>query len=192
MTGYTLSPDFPVSPGAYQTIFGGNGNAFVSILNTLAPPGMGQGLPYSTYFGGSGGEVAYDLHQDSAGRLYFGGYTLSPNLPVTANALAPSSVGGSIDGFVAVLDHRRVPSARMRWCIRAILTGPGMQVVYGVDVDTSGRLCDRYHHLRRVSERQTSQHFRSEDQRVRDAVHAAIIRHRRSRPPSFRDRPHDQ
>ena len=138
MTGYTLSPDFPVTPGAYQTTFGGNGNAFISILNPLAPPGLGEGLTYSTYFGGSGGEVAYDLRQNAAGLLYFGGYTLSPNFPVTPNALAPSSVGGSIDGFVAVLDPSQGPFSPNALVYSSYLTGPGMQVVYGVDVDSSG------------------------------------------------------
>lgn len=140
MTGYTLSPDFPTSVGAYQTAFGGNGNAFVSILNTAAPPGLGEGLVYSTYFGGSGGEVSYDLHQDSAGRLYFGGYTISPNFPVTANAMYPASVGNSIDGFVAVIDPSQPPFSSQQLVYSSYITGPGIQVVYGVDVDQTGAI----------------------------------------------------
>jgi hypothetical protein len=140
MTGYTVSSDFPTTVGAYQTAFGGNGNAFVSIINTAAPAGLGAGLVYSTYFGGSGGEVSYDLHQDPAGRLYFGGYTISPNFPVTANAMYPSSVGNSVDGFVAVLDPSQPPFSPQQLVYSSYLTGQGTQVVYGVDVDQTGAI----------------------------------------------------
>jgi hypothetical protein len=140
MTGYTVSPDFPVTPGAYQTTYGGNGNAFISVLNTTAPPGLGQGLVYSTFFGGSVGEVAYDLRQDSAGRFYIAGYTMSPDYPVTANALYPTSVGNSIDGFVAVIDPSQPPFSSRALVYSSYLTGPGMQILYGVDVDQNGAI----------------------------------------------------
>jgi len=140
MTGYTVSPDFPTTVGAYQTAFGGNGNAFVSVLNPAAPVGLGEGLVYSTYFGGNGGEVSYDLHQDANGLLYFGGYTLSPNFPVTSNAMYPSSVGNSIDGFVAVLDPSQPPFSSHQLVYSSYVTGPGTQVVYGVDVDQTGAI----------------------------------------------------
>jgi hypothetical protein len=125
-----------VTQGAYQTVFGGNGNAFISVLNTAAA--TGQGLVYSTYFGGSGGEVAYDLRQDSAGRFYIGGYTLSPDLPVTGNAMYGSSAGGSVDGFVAVIDPTQPPFSPHALVYSTYITGPGLQVVYGVDVDQKG------------------------------------------------------
>jgi len=137
-TGYTLSPDFPVTFGAYQTSFGGIANAYISVLNTNAQPL--EGLNYSTYFGGSGGEVAYDLKQDSLGRLYFGGYTLSPNLPVTSNAMYASSVSGLIDGFVAILDPNQPLFSPKALVYSSYLTGTGTQSVYGVDVDTQGNI----------------------------------------------------
>ncbi len=140
MTGYTLSSDFPTTVGAYQTTFGGNGNAYLSVLNPNAPAGLNQGIVYSTYFGGAGGEVSYDLHQDSAGRFYFGGYTLSPNFPVTSNAMYPNSVGNSIDGFVAVLDTSQGPFSPNQLVYSSYITGPGMQVIYGVDVDQTGTI----------------------------------------------------
>src|SRR5262249_46060157 len=89
LTGYTMSPDFPVTQNAWQPMIGDSGlgvasNAFLTILDPSAPPG--RSLVYSTYFGGSGGEVAYDLRRDSSGKYYLCGYTLSTNLPVTGNA----------------------------------------------------------------------------------------------------------
>jgi hypothetical protein len=128
LAGLTLSADFPVTQNAYQTKFGGNGNAFVSILNLSRGP---SGLVYSTYFGGTGGEAAYDMRLDAFGRYYFGGYTLSSDLPVTPDALNPTSASGNIDGFIAVLD----PSAGLGGLVySSYITGPGLQTVYGIDV----------------------------------------------------------
>ena len=58
VTGYTLSANFPVTPGAYQTSFGGDPypDAFVAKLSA-----DGAGLVYSTYLGGSGYELALAL-----------------------------------------------------------------------------------------------------------------------------------
>ena len=129
LTGYTLSPDFPITQNAFQPGFGGNGNAFLTILDlTKSGP---KGLAYSSFYGGNGGEVAYDLRLDSYGRYYLGGYTLSPNLPVTSDALNPASAGAGIDGFVAVIN----PSIGTQGLVYAsYVTSPGNQTVYGVDV----------------------------------------------------------
>lgn len=136
MAGYTVSPDFPVTSNAYQNTMPGPGNAFVALVNVNSS--AGQGLLYSTYFGGSGGEVAYDMRQDAAGRFYFAGYTLSPNLPVTANAMYSASIGGSIDGFVAVLDPSQAPSSQLVYS--TYITGPGFQELNSLDLDASGTI----------------------------------------------------
>ena len=84
VTGYTLSPDYPVTPDAFQPTYGGNGDAFVAVVN---PSNFfGSFLVYSTYVGGAGGEVGYDVMSDSAGSIYLTGYTLSKNFPVTPDA----------------------------------------------------------------------------------------------------------
>jgi hypothetical protein len=139
LTGYTLSHDFPVTQNAEQPVIGGAGlaaNAFLAILDPAAPPG--GALRYSTYFGGSGGEVAYDLRRDSAGKYYMGGYTLSLDLPVTGNALYGSSAMGGLDGFVAVIDPAAPPMNSLVYA--SYVTGPGYQTVNGVDVDASGNV----------------------------------------------------
>ena len=137
VAGYTLSPDYPVSTNAFQTAFGGVANAFVSILNlTASNPGVG--LTYSTYYGGSGGEVAYDLKRDSGGLYYLCGYTLSRDLPVTANALNPTNTGAGFDGFIAVIN----PFAAAKGLLYGtyVTSIDGTQVVYGIDVDLSGNI----------------------------------------------------
>ena len=96
LTGYTFSPDYPVTPDAAQPQYGGNGDAFVTVVNPNAP-GF---LVYSTFLGGSDAEVAYAAVSDSEGSLYVTGYTLSSDFPV-ANGIA--AWGGLVDVFVTKL-----------------------------------------------------------------------------------------
>jgi len=133
MTGYTLSGDFPVTLNAYQNDFGGTSNAFLAILNIQASQ-LGVGLTYSTYYGGTGGEVAYDLKLDAYGRYYLCGYTLSQDLPVTQDALYPHSFGASNDGFIAVIDPSASRASGNGLVYATYITGPGAQAAYGVDV----------------------------------------------------------
>jgi hypothetical protein len=108
----------------------------LSILD-LSKPGSDQ-LVYSTYYGGSGAEVAYDLKRDTAGKYYLGGYTLSRDLPVTIDAPNPGSNLGGVDGFVAVIN----PSAALGRGLffATYYTSGGNQVVYALDVDTKGNV----------------------------------------------------
>jgi hypothetical protein len=133
MTGYTLSGDFPITQNAYQPSFGGISNAFLAILNIQASQ-QGVGLTYSTYYGGSGGEVAYDLKLDRYGRYYLCGYTVSQNLPVTADALYTGSVGAGNDGFIAVIDPNASRASGNGLVYATYVTSPGATAVYGVDV----------------------------------------------------------
>jgi hypothetical protein len=131
VAGYTNSSIFPVTSNAAQTVFGGETDAFLSILD-LSKSGSDQ-LVYSTYYGGSGAEVAYDLKRDAAGKYYLGGYTLSRDLPVTFDAPNPGSNLGGVDGFVAVIN----PSASLGKGLffSTYITSGGNQVVYALDVD---------------------------------------------------------
>ncbi len=89
VTGTTNSPDFPVTPGAFQTTQGSpvplnNGNAFVSKLNPT-----GTVLVYSTFLGGSppaGNDVGYGIAVDASDNAYITGEAESANFPVTPGA----------------------------------------------------------------------------------------------------------
>lgn len=134
IAGYTVSPDFPATQNAYQPVQGPNGNAFLAVVNTISTqPGLG-GLLYSTFYGGSGGEAAYGLAIDAWGRYYLGGYTLSSDLPVSNDALEPTSSNDGIDGFLAVID----PTQGLEGLVYGTyISGPGTQTVYGLDVNSS-------------------------------------------------------
>ena len=134
VTGFTLSTNFPVTSNALQSTQAGNGDVFLTIIDPNAPD-FTTALIYSTYFGGSDGEVPYDLRRDAAGKYYLCGYTLSLDLPVQ-NALAPTSDFGALDGFAAVIDPAASPLKALVYS--SYITSPGYQVAYGIDVDAQG------------------------------------------------------
>jgi len=133
VAGFTFSTDFPLTPNAAQPAYGGNGDAFIAVLDPGAVSSA-SGLIYGTYYGGSDIEVAYDLRRDSQGFYYIAGYTLSKNLPVSNNALYQTSANGGIDSFSAVID----PNTSLIY--GSYITGPGNQVAYAVDYDASGNI----------------------------------------------------
>ncbi len=132
--GYTVSPDFPVTSNAYQQTYGGNTDAFVAILN---PANTSNQLVYSTYFGGGGADVAFDLKRDSSGTLYLSGMTTSPGLPSTPGALQ-SAYDNSLDVFVLRLDPSQAGAAGLEYF--TYLGSDGLQIGYGVDYDASGNV----------------------------------------------------
>jgi hypothetical protein len=138
LTGYTNSPNFSITQNALQPFLGGPGatNAYLTILDLTKAPS--QAVVYSTYFGGSVAEVAYDLKIDSAGAYYFGGYSMSPDMPVTLNALNPISAQGGLNGFVAVINPSLPPFNSLRFA--SFITGAGSQIVNGLDVDANGEI----------------------------------------------------
>jgi len=91
VTGYTYSPDFPVTSGAYDTSRAGL-DAFV----TKFTPG-GASLVYSTFLGGSGQEQGQGIAIDANGNAYVTGLTDGSTFPVTPGAFQTT---GSFDAFV--------------------------------------------------------------------------------------------
>ena len=130
LTGYTLSSDFPITSDAVQRNPAGNTDVIVSVLNPNDPSHF---LVYSTYFGGTQGEVAYDVKSDSAGNIYFTGYTLSPDL-FTVNAPQPGW-GGGIDVFLAAIKPGTPGRAGLLYCTYLGATGAyvGSVMVVGSD-----------------------------------------------------------
>ena len=80
VAGQTSSPDFPVTPEAFQTSNKG-ANTFVTKLSPT-----GGALVYSTYLGGSVFDSAYAIAVDAAGNAYVAGQTNSTDFPVTQGA----------------------------------------------------------------------------------------------------------
>ena len=127
VTGYTLSTDFPTTPGAYQTSFAGlggqiskpncngmsanepwfvSGDAFVAKLNPA-----GSQLVFSTYLGGSLDDFGITIALDASQNVYVGGFTLSQAFPVTPGVVRTKFGGSEFqnqffttgDGFISKL-----------------------------------------------------------------------------------------
>jgi hypothetical protein len=131
VTGLTESDDFPVTEGAFQTKYGGNGlvagDAFVTQLNK-----SGSALIYSTFLGGKGGDYAGGIALDSSGDAYIIGTTGSSNFPITAGTFQ-TKLGGGDDAFVTKLN-----CGCSALVYSTYLGGSSSELGFGVAVDSSG------------------------------------------------------
>jgi hypothetical protein len=130
-TGYTMSNDFPVTGDAVESVYSGNGDAFVAVVN---PAAYGFVL-YSTYLGGTDGDVGYAVAGDSAGNVYVTGYTLSGDFPTTDNAPQPEW-GNGIDIFVAKLKPGVTGLAGLQYS--TYIGGENVNVGYALAVGPDG------------------------------------------------------
>jgi hypothetical protein len=102
VTGSTTSTDFPTTPTPFDSKLNcaRAGDAFVTKVNPT-----GTALVYSTYLGGScgnvvstlgGGDIAFGIAIDGSGDAYVTGQTASSDFPVTASAYQNTNGGGAI------------------------------------------------------------------------------------------------
>lgn len=84
VAGYTMSPDYPVTVGAFQPSFSGTKSAFVTALD------QNGGLIYSTFLNGSATSSAAGIAADATGNAFVAGVTTSTDFPVTAGAYQTS------------------------------------------------------------------------------------------------------
>jgi hypothetical protein len=94
VTGKTAAPNFPTTPGAFQTSFNGGDALFVAKLNP-----QGTALVYSTYINGASGN---GIAVDSAGNAYVTGEASTLNFPTTPGAFQTAPYG--FDTFVTKLN----------------------------------------------------------------------------------------
>jgi hypothetical protein len=109
VVGTTTSPDFPITPGAYQSICspiasdqfdgythtytektncpGYSGSVFVAKLNAT-----GSGLVYSTFLGGDGWTTGNAIAVDGAGRAYVGGANVGSSCALNNNYAQPTVI----------------------------------------------------------------------------------------------------
>ncbi len=96
VTGFAYTPDFPATPGAFQTQIAGTGAPFIAKVNAT-----GTSLVYATFLSPSDGASLSEDFQgppftfpcciavDSAGSAYVTGTTRSKNFPTTPGAFQP-------------------------------------------------------------------------------------------------------
>jgi hypothetical protein len=100
-TGITNSPDFPVTPTAFQSTYAG------VTCTSITPPGpcfeaflielneTGTAALYSTYLGGSDGDWPLGLVLGRNDIVYIAGSTHSIDFPITSGALQSEQRGGT-------------------------------------------------------------------------------------------------
>ena len=136
VTGVTASTNFPTLY-AYQSAYGGNGDAFVTKFNA-----SGSGLLYSTYLGGSASDGSFPnggaIALDTSGNIYVTGSTSSTNFP-TLNAFQPTDAGGGYDAFVVKINPSQPGTASL--VFSSYLGGNlGEDLGYGIAVDVPGNV----------------------------------------------------
>jgi len=129
LIGWTLSADFPRTPGAFDTTSNGNADAFVTKLNS-----SGSALVYSTFLGGSGNEEGNSIAIDSAGNAYVSGKTESSNFPTTTGAFDRTN-NGSADAFVAKLN-----TTGTSLTYSTFLGESGFDTALGITVNSAGNV----------------------------------------------------
>ncbi|MFO0853605.1 MAG: SBBP repeat-containing protein [Planctomycetia bacterium] len=130
ITGNTSSSDFPTTPSAYK---GTTDDVFVAKIDTL---GSGaSSLVYSTYLGGSDGELGSGIAVDGSGNAYITGLTDSTNFPTTPSAYQGNLIGYA-DVFVTKIDT--LGSGTSSLVYSTYLGGTFMDYGQGIAVDGSG------------------------------------------------------
>jgi uncharacterized protein (TIGR03437 family) len=137
--GYSYSPDFPTTRGAYQTTAPLSNRAFVAKFTA-----DGSSLAYSTFLSGSMIQIGYApgailesavspsaIAVDATGSALLGGSSNSSALPPTAGAYSHSG-----SAFVAKLD-----ASGSKLTFVTYLGGSGASdIVHGIALDSSGNI----------------------------------------------------
>ena len=99
VSGSTGSASFPVTAGAFDEVFNGEGDYFISNLEV----GLSY-LLYSTFLGGSGDERFGQIALSREGVVIVSGSSSSRDFPVTVGAYDESYNGGGMDVFVLKME----------------------------------------------------------------------------------------
>ena len=144
VTGFAYTPDFPATPGAFQTQIAGTGAPFIAKVNAT-----GTSLVYATFLSPSDGASLSDdssftspccIAVDSAGSAYVTGTTRSKNFPTKPGAFqAHWDAGWST--FVTKLDPTGTALAYSTYLggsdLASVLTGMSQEGT-GIAVDAGG------------------------------------------------------
>jgi hypothetical protein len=139
VAGSTASPDFPVTPGAFQTTFSGPENAYHTCIGRRPPTcgdGFvakvtpdGSGLVFATYLGGADIEGMFNVTLDGAGNIWVTGNSRSRDFPTTSDAYYKT--GGAFVTSLSGDGSKLLFSSTM---------GPSSDTGVGLTTDSSGNV----------------------------------------------------
>jgi uncharacterized protein (TIGR03437 family) len=125
ITGYTTSPDYPTTAGAFQVA---KRAGYDAVLTKLSPAGS---LLYSSYLGGSGDDFGFAVAVDAAQNVYVTGETSSTDLPLVNPIQA--ALAGPVNAFIA-----QVNPAWTALSFSTYVGGSGSDAGYGIAVNAQG------------------------------------------------------
>lgn len=126
--GLTKSTGNMATPGSHQTAFGGSQDGFLAKFNAT-----GQ-LQWSTYYGGSNTDLAFQLKTSLSENIYVVGETTSTNNISSPNAYQVSK-GGGYDAFLVKFDS----TGQRLW--GTYFGGPYDDNGRGMHLGKTGNLC---------------------------------------------------
>lgn len=124
--GATDSSDFP-TPTGFDTSSNGGFDAFVTKLSTT-----GDGVEFSTYFGGGSNDYGEGIAVDANGNSYITGRTTSSDFFTTLNTYN-DTYSGNMDTFIAKLN-----AAGTGVAFSTYLGGNGVDKAWDIAIDTDG------------------------------------------------------
>lgn len=126
IVGNAAFSSFPTTPGAFDTVHGGNWDGFVTRLKA-----DGQALVYSTFLGGAQNDWLRTAERASDGSVVVGGRTTSGSYPTTPGAFQPTkSVGTETEGVLT-----RLASDGSSLVYSTFFGGNGGEYILGLALD---------------------------------------------------------
>ena len=124
------APPFPITTTALQLHFGGGAtDAFVMKISAT-----GNDILYSTYLGGTGGDVGNAIAVDKNADAYVTGLTYSTGFPLSATPFQ-AAFGGAGDAFVSEINTDASGAAGLVYS--TYLGGAGLDQGNGIAVDST-------------------------------------------------------
>ena len=137
VTGMTQSNNFPLGPNAFQSLYGGSSDAFVTKLSANA-----ASLVYSTFIGGTDIDQGNAIAVDSSGNAVIAGFTNSTDFPLQDASQDILGIAGAencsststvcSDAFIVRLN----PSGQLLYS--TYLGGSGADAAQAAALDSSG------------------------------------------------------
>ena len=128
ITGWTSSTSAIATSGAYQTIVGGGGDAFIAKFYSFGY------LQWSTYYGGAGGEMGYGITTDVNSNVILTGYTTSTS-GISTSGSFQTSLAGIGNAFITKFN-----SSGSRLWGTYYGAGSGFVGSYGIISDVNGNI----------------------------------------------------
>lgn len=150
VTGFTGSPDFPVStvllpyqgqPGPGSTASAVGGSAFIT---KLAPSATGAAqLAYSSYLGGNTFDEGFGIAADGSGNAYIAGATASSNFPQQGTQITSGLTSPNTNAFLTKINTAASGTASLVYSTYLGGSGTGSNflnfgdVAFAITIDSS-------------------------------------------------------